>query len=87
MYYIILVVSKKTVTSINNLELIKFDHQFSYAFPIKIRFQETLLLIYRIMFKEHNLKLTLIIYRHFLAFVLIYFLFLNIVIENSVNTR
>lgn len=60
----------------------------TYLFAVKL--QESALIIYRIMFKEHNLKLSVFpkhrwFNRGFLVAVLLYYLLLNILVESNVS--
>lgn len=59
----------------------------SYAFPKKMELQESVLVLYRIMFKEHNLNIKKLNYKAFIGCILIYYLLLNIIIEQNVNTN
>ena len=53
----------------------------------EIRLSEAALLLYRVMFKEHNLAIKQAKASYFLFCVLIYFLLLNTIIEQNVNTN
>lgn len=50
------------------------------AYDFSLKLNESALLVYRIMFKEHNLKLKHLMYRQFLTSVLMYYFLLNIII-------
>lgn len=53
----------------------------------EIRLNEAALLIYRIMFKEHNLAIKKVKVRYFFFCVLLYYLFMNMIIEQNVSTN
>lgn len=53
----------------------------------EIRLSEAALLLYRVMFKEHNLAIKQAKARYFFFCVLIYYLLINTIIEQNVNTN
>ena len=53
----------------------------------EIPLKEAALLMYRIMFKEHNLAIKKVSVRYFFFSVLLYYLLLNMIIEQNVSTN